>query len=107
MADIVKDEILAQEETDKAIAKEAELQAAGGKAEDDKAHPVVLETRGVTIQFGGLTAVDHASIKVRKGLITALIGPNGAGKTTLFNAVSGVYIPTSGEVLLNGDHLVG
>ena len=95
MADIRKDEMLAQEETDKAIAKEAAIQAAGGNRDDDSKHPVVLETRGVTIQFGGLTAVDHASIKVRKGRITALIGPNGAGKTTLFNAVSGVYIPTS------------
>ena len=70
-------------------------------------HPVVLETNKVTIRFGGLIAVNEASIKVRKGLITALIGPNGAGKTTLFNAVSGVYVPTSGEVYLNGEHLEG
>ena len=105
---ITKEEILAQEETDAAIAKEAEVQASHkGNIDDDAQHPVVLETHGVTIQFGGLTAVDHASIKVRKGRITALIGPNGAGKTTLFNAVSGVYVPTSGEVILNGEHLEG
>ncbi len=67
----------------------------------------MLETKGVTIQFGGLTAVNKASIKVFDGKINALIGPNGAGKTTLFNAISGVYVPNEGEVLLDGEHLEG
>ena len=98
----------AELETDNAIAKEAAIEAAGGhNFGDDKTNPVVLETNKVTIKFGGLTAVNEASIKVRKGQITALIGPNGAGKTTLFNAISGVYVPTSGQVILNGEHLEG
>lgn len=67
----------------------------------------MLETRKVTINFGGLIAVNDVSITVQENLITALIGPNGAGKTTLFNCISGVYKPASGEVLLDGKHLEG
>lgn len=67
----------------------------------------MLETNKVTIRFGGLTAVNEVSIKVQPNKITALIGPNGAGKTTLFNCISGVYTLTSGEVLLDGQHLEG
>lgn len=67
----------------------------------------MLETKNVTIKFGGLTAVNKVSIQVRPGMITALIGPNGAGKTTLFNCISGVYTPNEGEVILDGEHLEG
>lgn len=67
----------------------------------------MLETNKVTIKFGGLIAVNEVSIKIRPNQITALIGPNGAGKTTFFNCISGVYVPTSGEVILNGEHLEG
>ncbi len=67
----------------------------------------MLETNKVTIKFGGLTAVNEVSIRIEPHKITALIGPNGAGKTTLFNCISGVYVPTSGEVILNGEHLEG
>lgn len=67
----------------------------------------MLETRKVTINFGGLIAVNEVCIKVQPNKITALIGPNGAGKTTLFNCISGVYKPVSGEVLLDGQHLEG
>lgn len=67
----------------------------------------MLETKKVTIKFGGLTAVNEVSIQVQPNKITALIGPNGAGKTTLFNCISGVYKLTSGEVLLDGAHLEG
>ncbi len=67
----------------------------------------MLETNKVTINFGGLIAVNEVSISVREHKITALIGPNGAGKTTLFNCISGVYKPVSGEVLLDGEHLEG
>lgn len=68
---------------------------------------IMLETRKATIKFGGLTAVNEVSIQVQPNKITALIGPNGAGKTTLFNCISGVYKMTSGEVLLDGEHLEG
>ena len=67
----------------------------------------MLETKNVTISFGGLIAVNDVSMKVEPNKITALIGPNGAGKTTLFNCISGVYTPSGGEVLLDGQHLEG
>lgn len=62
----------------------------------------VLVAKGITVQFGGLVAVDSYDLEVRRGEITGLIGPNGAGKTTLFNAISGLNEPTSGTVELYG-----
>ena len=67
----------------------------------------LLELQNVTIQFGGLMAVDHVSLKVEKGWISALIGPNGAGKSTIFNMISGLYKPTSGKVYFNGRDITG
>lgn len=61
----------------------------------------------LTIKFGGLTAVDNVSFEIPKGSIYGLIGPNGAGKTTCFNMITGVYKPTSGRVLLNGQEIQG
>jgi ABC-type branched-subunit amino acid transport system ATPase component/branched-subunit amino acid ABC-type transport system permease component len=63
----------------------------------------VLEARNITVRFGGVLAVDDASLRVDAGQIVGLIGPNGAGKTTLFNAISGLNEPTSGRILLFGD----
>ncbi|MDD3335561.1 MAG: ABC transporter ATP-binding protein [Eubacteriales bacterium] len=62
----------------------------------------VLELDNVTMQFGGVVAVDSLSMYVDKGEIVALIGPNGAGKTTAFNVITGVYAPTNGNVKLRG-----
>ena len=62
----------------------------------------VLRLENVTMQFGGVVAVDDLSMEVREGEIVALIGPNGAGKTTAFNVVTGVYAPTNGCLYLDG-----
>jgi ABC-type branched-subunit amino acid transport system ATPase component len=59
----------------------------------------ILETRGLTRRFGGLTAVDNLSLSLEGGKLHAIIGPNGAGKTTFFNLVSGLLRPDSGEVI--------
>jgi len=67
----------------------------------------VLEIRGLTRRFGGLTAVDGLDVSVNEGEIVSLVGPNGAGKTTVFNLISGVLRPTAGSVRLLGRELVG
>lgn len=61
----------------------------------------LLEVKGLTMDFGGLRAVDTVSLNVCAGEIVALIGPNGAGKTTFFNCVTGIYKPTKGDVLVH------
>jgi branched-chain amino acid transport system ATP-binding protein len=65
----------------------------------------LLEMRDVTLRFGGVVALDGVSFEIRRGEILGLIGPNGAGKTTCFNAMTGVYQPTSGQVLFDGTAL--
>ena len=66
----------------------------------------VLSVENVTMQFGGVVAVDDLSLEVNEGEIVALIGPNGAGKTTAFNVITGVYAPTNGRVSFNGECIV-
>ncbi len=62
----------------------------------------ILDVRNLTMRFGGLTAVNKVDFSVEKGHIFSIIGPNGAGKTTVFNAVTGVYEPTEGEIQFEG-----
>lgn len=68
---------------------------------------VPLQTNAATMQFGGLKAVDSLTMDVQQGEIYGLIGPNGAGKTTIFNILTGVYIPTSGDININGTRING
>jgi neutral amino acid transport system ATP-binding protein len=67
----------------------------------------LLEVEGLVRAFGGIRAVDGASLRVPRGSITALIGPNGAGKTTLFNVVTGFYRPEAGSVRFDGHAVAG
>jgi branched-chain amino acid transport system ATP-binding protein len=67
----------------------------------------VLELRGVTHAFGGVTVAGGLSLTVGEGEIVSVIGPNGAGKTTLFNFITGIYRPDEGEILLDGRSIVG
>ena len=66
-----------------------------------------LQVAGLTMRFGGLTAVDNVSLELHPGRITALIGPNGSGKSTLVNVISGVYQPTAGDVRFFGQTITG
>ncbi len=67
----------------------------------------LLETKDVTIRFGGLVAVNFLNINVNDGEIVAIIGPNGAGKTTAFNLITGVYAPTEGDIIFDGIRING
>ena len=66
----------------------------------------VLRLENVTMQFGGVIAVNNLSMEVNEGEIVALIGPNGAGKTTAFNAITGVYEPTNGAIYFNNKLII-
>ena len=67
----------------------------------------LLEVRGLTKNFGGLTAVMDLDFDVLEGEILSMIGPNGAGKTTVFNLITGIYPPSAGTICLNGHNLLG
>ena len=67
----------------------------------------MIAVEDLHMHFGGIRAVDGASLTIERGAITGLIGPNGAGKTTLFNVIAGVHPPTSGTVRLDGEDVTG
>ncbi|RME77868.1 MAG: ABC transporter ATP-binding protein [Chloroflexi bacterium] len=67
----------------------------------------LLEVKNVTHYFGGLRAVHNYNLTLEPGQIRGLIGPNGAGKTTIFNLITGIYRPSEGEILFNGQNIVG
>ena len=68
---------------------------------------ILLQLDGLTMDFGGLRAVDQLSLKIHEGEIVSLIGPNGAGKTTVFNLITGIYPPSGGKVLFEGADIAG
>jgi branched-chain amino acid transport system ATP-binding protein len=72
-----------------------------------RAMPSLLEIKGLTRRFGGLTAVNAVDLQVREGELLSVIGPNGAGKTTLFNLVTGLDRPDAGQVLFDGRDITG
>ena len=67
----------------------------------------LLEIRGLQVTFGGLDALSSLDFHVNEGEIVSVIGPNGAGKTTFFNAISGMVPPTEGEILFDGESVLG
>jgi branched-chain amino acid transport system ATP-binding protein len=67
----------------------------------------ILEATGVTKQFGGLVAVNNVDFVIAQGSICSLIGPNGAGKTTFFNMITGLYVPTYGTLMFDGQSIAG
>src|ERR1041384_1863178 len=69
--------------------------------------PPLLELDHLTIRFGGLAAVSDLNLTVNSQELVGLIGPNGAGKTTAFNLVTGVYRPTSGQIVMAGKSIAG
>ena len=66
----------------------------------------LLKLEHITMQFGGVVAVDDLNLEINRGEIVALIGPNGAGKTTAFNVITGVYQPTNGAVWFDGKKII-
>lgn len=73
---------------------------------ETKQDPILL-VKNLSIQFGGLKAVDDVDFMVNRGEIVSIIGPNGAGKTTVFNMLTGVYQPTRGQIFFNGEEIQG
>ncbi|WP_412479360.1 ABC transporter ATP-binding protein [Azonexus sp. IMCC34839] len=67
----------------------------------------LLEVKDLSIHFGGVKAVQNVSFNIDAGIVYSVIGPNGAGKTTLFNLITGVYKPTTGEIMLDGEAIHG
>lgn len=89
----------------KTIAEKSSPAVSPNPAQSGDSNGVVLETQSLTMQFGGLVAVNAFDLQIRSGRITALIGPNGAGKTTLFNVITGIYRPTTGKVIFKGEDI--
>ncbi|MDQ6754785.1 MAG: ABC transporter ATP-binding protein [Actinomycetota bacterium] len=96
-------EALAEEGVDLAVAEKV----APDRAIAVKVGDALVQVQDLTVKFGGLTALDNVTFDILRGEILGLIGPNGAGKTTCFNAMTGVYKPSSGKVLLEGQSLGG
>lgn len=68
---------------------------------------VILEVRNVSKRFGGVQAVNDASLKVERGKVTGVIGPNGSGKSTMFNLITGLTVPDSGQIIYKGENIAG
>ena len=80
----------------------AEARAEGANRDAGPQASALLKVQGLTIRFGGVTALQNVSFEVARGAICGLIGPNGAGKTTLFNCISRLYDPAAGSIIFDG-----
>jgi len=87
--------------------REKEGETTSSRKAFSKADRVVLEIRDVTMNFGGIMAVNNLSFQAREREILSIIGPNGAGKTTLFNLISGIYPPSAGSIVYEGKKISG
>jgi branched-chain amino acid transport system ATP-binding protein len=85
----------------------ARLTQSGVSASDGGGAAPILRTEGLTVRFGGLTALNNVNVSVRQGEIRAVIGPNGAGKSTFFNCLTGVIRPSGGRIVFDGDDITG
>ncbi|MGC2413232.1 MAG: ABC transporter ATP-binding protein [Stellaceae bacterium] len=85
----------------------ADITAIGGPMSAAAARTPLLEIRDIAVRFGGIVALDGVSFAIEDGEILGLIGPNGAGKTTLFNCVSRLYTPNRGDILFEGQSMLG
>lgn len=94
-----------EEVVQRTMAEKSSTAVSPNSAQNGGSNGVVLETQNLTMQFGGLVAVNAFDLQIRSGRITALIGPNGAGKTTLFNVITGIYRPTTGKVIFKGENI--
>ncbi len=74
---------------------------------DSRGTAPILRTEGLTVRFGGLTALNNVCIAVQPGEIRAIIGPNGAGKSTFFNCLTGALRPTAGRIIFEGEDIAG
>ncbi len=98
-------QVLAKSATQAGTNADAIANAAGGKGKDD--HSELLTANNVLMQFGGLKALNDVQLKVKRGTVHGLIGPNGSGKSTMMNVLTGIYVPTAGDISFAGRSLVG
>ncbi|HEX7973628.1 MAG TPA: ABC transporter ATP-binding protein [Anaerolineales bacterium] len=85
----------------------AQLPTSAASSPQANGRTPLLEIQNLTMQFGGLRAVNNLELVLNEHDLNGLIGPNGAGKTTVFNMITGVYVPTAGEILLKGQSIIG
>jgi ABC-type branched-subunit amino acid transport system ATPase component len=98
-------QVLAKSAAKAGTSADAISTAAGGQGAND--HSELLTATHVLMQFGGLKALNDVELKVKRGTVHGLIGPNGSGKSTMMNVLTGIYVPTAGELTFAGRSLVG